>query len=288
MLILVAVTVNLANENGGLFEKARYAKSETAVKAEEEELTMYMFGEGVYNAKTGEVNLGALKNKLDEDSNKWKNSTLDSDTNPTKLTVIGVQSGEEHIINTDGTMGEKVSIVGTYHGLLSYDTSSNLTLTLNSDNTASITNHNNVSATGTYSYNQDTKSGEINLNNGDEWAGTGTFDAIIVNNNIVLEFLNFGPSDDLIIFSKNYHEGLNGLGRSIYINGNKTMEFSTYVEDGITKGIWALKTDGVVLNSEEGDYIFYNGKIIAGYNEIGTVSDDLSTITWNGETYTKQ
>ncbi len=68
----------------------------------------------------------------------------------------------------------------------------------------------------------------------------------------------------------------------------KQWNFGTYVEDGITRGSWALKTDGVVLNSDEGDYIFYNGKIIAGYNKIGTVSDDLSTITWNGETYTKQ
>ena len=43
----------------------------------------------------------------------------------------------------------------------------------------------------------------------------------------------------------------------------KQWNFGTYVEDGITRGSWALKTDGVVLNSEEGDYIFYNGKIIA-------------------------
>ena len=228
MLILVAVTVNLANENGGLFEKARYAKSETAAKAEEEELTMYMFGEGVYNAKTGKVDLDALGNLLTDEA-KWKNVGK----NGNKLVVTGTESGKGYIIDEKGTISEQkdgedqpsTSIVGIYHGLLCEDNSSDLTLTLNSDNTASITYYNNVSATGTYSYNQDTKSGEINLNNGDEWAGTGTFDAIIVNNNIVLEFLNFGPSDDLIIFSKNYHEGLNGLGRSIYINGNKTMEF---------------------------------------------------------------
>ena len=102
MLILVAVTVNLANENGGLFQKARYAKSETAVKAEEEELTMYMFGEGVYNAKTGKVDLDALENLL-TDETKWKNVAIENG----KLVVTGTQSGNGYIIDEKGNISEQ-------------------------------------------------------------------------------------------------------------------------------------------------------------------------------------
>ena len=126
MLILVAVTINLANENGGLFVKTREAKQDTAYKSEEENLLTYIYGEGVYNAITGKVDLKALKNKLAEDSDKWKTLILDNDTDPTKLTVTGVESGEEHIINEDCTTGDKkeptsTGAVGKYMTLFSGD-----------------------------------------------------------------------------------------------------------------------------------------------------------------------
>ena len=126
MLILVAVTINLANENGGLFVKTREAKQDTAYKSEEENLLTYIYGEGVYNAIAGKVDLKALKNKLAEDSDKWKTLILDNDTDPTKLTVTGVQSGEEHIINEDCTTGDKkeptsTGAVGKYMTLFSGD-----------------------------------------------------------------------------------------------------------------------------------------------------------------------
>ena len=126
MLILVAVTVNFVNNKGGLLEKTREAKQGTAYKSEEENLLTYIYGEGVYNAITGKVDLKALKNKLAEDSDKWKTLILDNDTDPTKLTVTGVQSGEEHIINEDCTTGDKkeptsTGAVGKYMTLFSGD-----------------------------------------------------------------------------------------------------------------------------------------------------------------------
>ncbi len=293
MLILVAVTVNLANENGGLFEKARYAKSETAVKAEEEELTMYMFGEGVYNAKTGEVNLGALKNKLDEDSNKWKNSTLDSDTNPTKLTVIGVQSGEEHIINTDGTMGEKVSILGTYYALGDISFSGSPTLELKTDNQAIVTWYFNegddILSTGSYTYDETTKTGTIVLSDYGSDGDTFTFNIINLNNNLVIEMI--GHNGDYqwadSVWAKEKYEGFTKLGTRTYVNGTKTIEFGTSVEDGVEMGTGVIKENGAVLNSMEGYYLCYNGKIILS-EEVLLISDDQSTITYDGEVFTKQ
>ena len=292
MLILVAVTVNLANENGGLFEKARYAKSETAVKAEEEELTMYMFGEGVYNAKTGEVNLGALKNKLDEDSNKWKNSTLDSDTNPTKLTVIGVQSGEEHIINTDGTMGEKVSILGTYYALGDISFSGSPTLELKTDNQAIATwyfNEGDDISTGSYTYDETTKTGTIVLSDYGSDGDTFTFNIINLNNNLVIEMI--GHNGDYqwtdSVWAKEKYEGFTKLGTRTYVNGTKTIEFGTSVEDGVEMGTGVIKENGAVLNSMEGYYLCYNGKIILS-EEVLLISDDQSTITYDGEVFTKQ
>ena len=298
MLILVAVTVNLANENGGLFEKARYAKSETAVKAEEEELTMYMFGEGVYNAKTGEVNLGALKNKLDEDSNKWKNSTLDSDTNPTKLTVIGVQSGEEHIINTDGTMGEKVSIVGTYYRLADAWGSGHPTLKFDNDGKVTETHYalegeNNQIYTGTYKYNEKTKTGNYTTTITDSQYGTVytyecSFNLINLGDNVIIEVMDIGESGGYSsTWAKNKCGKITDLGTSTYVNGTITIEFGTSVEDGIEMGIFTVKKDGSLFNSMDGYYICYNGKLIVDDNLL-SISDDLSTITWNGETYTKQ
>lgn len=309
MLILVAVTVNLANENGGLFQKARYAKSETAAKAEEEELTMYMFGEGVYNAKTGEVNLRALKNKLDEDSNKWKDSTLDSDTSPTKLTVIGVQSGEEHIINTDGTMGEKVSIVGTYYGLgelyfsgnptLKFDSDGQVTQTYYADEevdstTGEIYKGDDEVSTGPYTYNETTKTGTLTLTDysspGYEHTSEYTFNLINTNNNSIIEVIEYGSDNEELInsvWAKNKCGKLVDLGETTYASDTKTIEFKTSVEDGIDMGRYVIKENGSVWMSMEGYYLCYNGKLVLDDN-LFSISDDQSTITYDGEVFTKQ
>ena len=105
MLILVAVTVNLANENGGLFVRTRQAKVDTAYRAEQENLLMYMYGED-YDATTGKLNLEGVKNKLNQDtSGRWKDINLND--NSTELTVVGAQSGKTHIILSNGTIDGK-------------------------------------------------------------------------------------------------------------------------------------------------------------------------------------
>ena len=113
MLILVAVTVNLANENGGLFVKTREAKKDTAYKAEEENLLLYKYGES-YNYEDGTLDLKNLKKELEKDD-RWSAFSFDDDINPTVLTVTGAQSGLEHKIYK---MGEKKEdnqeIAGTY------------------------------------------------------------------------------------------------------------------------------------------------------------------------------
>ena len=104
MIILVAVTVNLANENGGLFVRTRQAKVDTAYRAEQENLLMYMYGED-YDAATGKLNLVGLQAKLVNDnktSNRWESITLNTEF--TELTVVGTQSGKAHTILSNGTL----------------------------------------------------------------------------------------------------------------------------------------------------------------------------------------
>ena len=113
MIILVAVTVNLANENGGLFVRTRQAKVDTAYRAEQENLLMYMYGED-YDAATGKLNLAGLQAKLVNDnntSNRWESITLNAAL--TELTVVGTQSGKPHTILSNGTLdGENDSLQG--------------------------------------------------------------------------------------------------------------------------------------------------------------------------------
>lgn len=111
MIILVAVTVNIANENGGLFVRTRQAKVDTAYRAEQENLLMYMYGED-YDAATGKLNLAGVQEKLVNDnntSNRWKSITLNAAL--TELKVVGTQSGKTHTILSNGTLdGENDSL----------------------------------------------------------------------------------------------------------------------------------------------------------------------------------
>ena len=108
MLILVAVTVNIANDNGnGLFGRARSAKVDTAYRAEQENLLMYMYGED-YDAATGVLNLEKVKEKLEADnatSKRWESITLNE--TKTELIVVGTQSGKTHTISSTETTDEK-------------------------------------------------------------------------------------------------------------------------------------------------------------------------------------
>lgn len=100
MLILVIVVIRISGDSEtGLFANARNAKVDTAYEAEKENLLMYMYGD-CYNARTGELNLAKLKEKLDEDNESWIGAQIDSSNN--RLEVTGKQSGKTHYIYSDG------------------------------------------------------------------------------------------------------------------------------------------------------------------------------------------
>ncbi len=312
MLILVAVTVNLANENGGLFQKARYAKSETAVKAEEEELTMYMFGEGVYNAKTGKVDLDALENLL-TDETKWKNVAIENG----KLVVTGTQSGNGYIIDEKGNISEQkdgedqpsTSIVGTYYGLgelyfsgnptLKFDNDGQVTQTFYADEevdstTGEIHKGDDEISSGSYTYDETTKTGTLTLidkdSTGYEYREEYKFNLIDIKNNSIVELITYDSVDNeeyISVWAKNKCGKITDLGTTTYASETKTIEFGTSVEDGIDMGIYVIKENGSVWMSMEGYYICYNGKLVLD-DFVFSISDDQSTITYDGEVFTKQ
>ena len=310
MLILVAVTVTITKE-GGLFTTARTAKQGTAYSAEEETLLTYIYGDGVYDAKTGEVNLTALKELL-TDTTKWQSPTLDNDTTPTTLTVTGVQSGEEHIINTDGTMGEKksdtsVGIVGTYYtnffdevAYVQFNEDKSIKFMKFDSQTSDFENMGEP--TSTYTYSSENKKGILTLvfdYDGSNFTETYNFDYEIVtneNSDVINEVLFFEDSILPTCVAKKHNEGLIPLTGNVYANGNKTIEFSKSTEDGIAYGLCIIKEDGAIMNSGEADYICLNGKIISNNMYLKnceiTVDSDCSvlTVTKDGSStvYTKQ
>ena len=99
MLILVAVTVTITDK-GGLFDTARRAKTETAARAEEEELLTYIYADGIYDATTGDVDIDTLKTKLESAGKTVKE-------NNGKLVVTGAQSGKNYIIDSKGNISEQ-------------------------------------------------------------------------------------------------------------------------------------------------------------------------------------
>lgn len=95
---MVVIRISGDSETG-LFARARNAKVDTAYEAEKENLLMYMYGD-YYNARTGELDLAKLQEKLDEDKENWTSTYLDSSNN--RLEVTGKQSGKVHYIYSDG------------------------------------------------------------------------------------------------------------------------------------------------------------------------------------------
>ena len=301
MLILVAVTVNLANENGGLFVKTREAKQDTAYKAEEENLATYMYGEGVYDAIKGEVNLDNLKASLDN-SGEWGTATIAG----TKLTVIGKQSGEEHIVNSDGTIGEKKEseIVGKKFYVTGEDTEYGDYMQFNSDfsGKAIVYNRDNPTQVGEsdsttfkYTYDSVTKKGQIKAHyeeDGESWDETIDFDYVSIKDesgNEVNQAIVFGGSMDCHVYATNKNDGLTPLGDNVYANGDKTIEFGTTDKNGITYGTCVVKENGTILDSTDSYYTCCNGYIYgSGYLDNATINSDYTEITFDGIVYTKQ
>ena len=301
MLILVAVTVNLANENGGLFVKTREAKQDTAYKAEEENLATYMYGEGVYDAIKGEVNLDNLKASLDN-SGEWGTVAITG----TKLTVIGKQSGEEHIVNSDGTIGEKKEseIVGKKFYVTGEDTEYGDYMQFNSDfsGKAIVYNRDNPTQVGEsdsttfkYTYDSVTKKGQIKAHyeeDGESWDETIDFDYVSIKDesgNEVNQAIVFGGSMDCHVYATNKNDGLTPLGDNVYANGDKTIEFGTTDKNGITYGTCVVKENGTILDSTDSYYTCCNGYIYgSGYLDNATINSDYTEITFDGIVYTKQ
>ena len=101
MLILVGVTINVAL-NGGLFQKAEQAKTETQLAADKEELQLEIIT--AYNEKNGEVNLSTLKTNL---TAKGWNVTVSGET-----AVCTSPKGNTFTVTADG----KTSEGGTHSG----------------------------------------------------------------------------------------------------------------------------------------------------------------------------
>ena len=296
MLILVAVTINISKD-GGLFSKARTAKSGTAYEAEEENLAMYMYGEGVYDATTGEINLEKLKENL-EKSGEWGKVTIDG----TKLTVLGKQSGKQHIINEDGTTGEKkdeedINIIGTYYlggagdQRLNFKNDGQVTMEFYwfDSTTGKMEKEDYYYETGTYTYNKYKRTGTIvgtYVSEGHQESVQYTFNLIKIDNDLLIELID-DIWKDINVYTKEKGKRIIDLGTSVYTNGTKTIEFSTGVENGIETGMYVVKENGNIWNSEEGEYICYEGKLNIGGEQL-LISEDLLTITWNDEIYTKQ
>ena len=301
MLILVAVTVNLANENGGLFVKTREAKQDTAYKAEEENLATYMYGEGVYDAIKGEVNLDNLKASLD-DSGEWGTVAITG----TKLTVIGKQSGEEHIVNSDGTIGEKKEseIVGKKFYVTGKNAEYDDYMQFNSDfsGEAIVYDRDNPTQVGEsdsttfkYTYDAVTKKGEIKVHyeeDGESWDETMEFDYVSIKDesgNEVNQVIVFGGSMQCHFYATNKNDGLTPLENNVYANGDKTIEFGTTDKNGITYGTCVVKENGTILDSADSYYTCCNGYIYGrGYLDNATINSDYTEITFDGAVYTKQ
>ena len=308
MLILVAVTVNLANENGGLFEKARYAKSETATKAEEEELTMYMYGEGVYNAKTGEVDLDALGDLL-TDGAKWKNVSKNGD----KLVVTGTKSGKGYIIDEKGTISEQkdgegqssTEIAGKKFYVTGEDTEYGDYMQFNSDfsGEAIVYDRDNPTQVGEsdsttfkYTYDTVTKKGEIKVHyeeDGESWDETMEFDYVSIKDesgNEVNQAIVFGGSVDCHVYATNKNKGLVPLGESIYVTENETIKFGTTNKNGEIIGTCVRTIDDGNYREENEYYVYCNGNIYGSGTFVDriTINSDYTEITLDGNVYTKQ
>ena len=97
---------------------------------------------------------------------------------------------------------------------------------------------------------------------------------------------NISEENTTLVFAKQGTTGLIPLTGYIYENGTETIEFDTYVENGITLGVYTItRSDG---SNYGGCYVYYNGKFIWEEESEAIISDDYSTITINGTVYTKR
>ena len=294
MLILVAVTVTFAKD-GGLFTTARQAKVDTAYKAEEETLLTYKYGED-YDATTGELNLENVKLKLEADTDKWVNLSLNEDK--TELAVVGVQSGKTHTILANKTV-RPTSIAGVYSEQPAF--SDDFDLELKEDNTVEGGFIDGL-CTGTYSYDEAKQKIKLNLdyyldyqdgkNNGRKLeCELNYFDLINEDGEVLNSLLELvvGEEDEkyALIFSKNGLNGLNPLNNYTYANGNTKIIFTTETEDNLTYGYFYMEDENGPISggsASSGEYFCY-GKTIIMNEHKNSIEEDYSKITHQGVVY---
>ena len=296
MLILVGVTINVAL-NGGLFTTAQKAADGTKKEAEKEQLL-----EAILAAvgTDGEVEFAKV--------------VLPEGFSPVigKQGVYTGKSGTTYTVNkktleiTEGSGGSGGSedvdnpILGTYYEIAGY-MSGSVGFKLKSNNQATFISDGKENP-GTYTYNENTKNGKITTQYEEVDSSTNEVTIVSVEfefnyieitdksgnviNSILETTTNISEENTTLVFAKQGTTGLIPLTGYIYENGTETIEFDTYVENGITLGVYTItRSDG---SNYGGCYVYYNGKIIWEEESEAIISDDYSTITINGTVYTKR
>ena len=293
MLILVGVTINVAL-NGGLFKTTQLAADGTKKEAEKEQLLAAILAAV---GTDGEVDFAKVV--LPDNFEKVRDSVYKN-----KKSGITYAVNKKTLEITEGSGGssssedEDDSILGSYYLILDASVPGKIELKNNNEVMA-------VDGTeehqGTYTYDKNSKSGKITLPYEYTDSTTGevttekleyTFNYIEINDesgntiNSILKITIFESDEESAIFyAKQGITGLAPLTGYVYENGTDTIEFSTSVEDGITRGTYVIKRNGAVLISHEGYYVCYNGEIFWGERK-ATIASDLSTITLDGIVYT--
>ena len=291
MLILVGVTINVAL-NGGLFTTAQNAADGTKKEAEKEQLL-----EAILAAvgTDGEVDFAKVVlpdnfEKVRDSVYKNKKSGITYAVNKKTLEITESSGDSEDVDNP---------ILGTYYAI-GGDMSGSVGFKLKSNNQATFISDGEENP-GTYTYNENTKNGKITTQYEEVDSSTNEVTIVSVEfefnyieitdksgnviNSILETTTNISEEDTIVVFSKQGTTGLIPLTGYIYENGTETIKFDTYVENGITLGVYTItRSDG----SNNGVYVYYNGKFIWDEESEAIISNDYSTITINGTVYTKR
>ena len=294
MLILVGVTINVTL-NGGLFTTAQKAADGTKKEAEKEQLL-----EAILAAvgTDGEVDFAKVVlpdnfEKVRDSVYKNKKSGITYAVNKKTLEITESSGDSEDVDNP--ILGTYYEIGGDISGSVRFELKSNNKAFLISDGADDGENQ------GTYTYDDTTKAGKITIQYKEIDSSTNEvtiesmefpFNYVEItdeSNNIINSILeatqNVSNENITVVFAKQGTTGLIPLTGYVYENGTETIEFDTYVENGITLGVYTItRSDG----SSDGVYVYYNGKFIWDEKSEAIISNDYSTITIDGTVYTKR
>jgi hypothetical protein len=294
MLILVGVTINITLK-GNLFESAEKATTETekyAILEQIIEMAVWNNGdvevdttEGIVATKEEVVNWDSTTGKL---TIKGKKGTYDYKLSKREITIWEERDNP----------GED-SILGTYYDV--FIDSGGLTYTF-SENGVFTASHEDGSTRGTYTYNENTKTGEITVI--EEYIDSTTGEIKTDSETMPFSYITVANANGDIINSlicwyadgeyiptvaKNSTEGLTPLTGYVYKNGSESIEFVSEVKDGFTYGKTYYRANDEDTSPSENCYLYFNGEFYSEKFEGAVLSDDFSTLTLSdGTVYTKQ